>query len=293
MRFTSFMRTASRPLMMLLLTASATVSAGELEERLTEARERLDEAASHLAEIYAEAYADEASSHKSDRAMLGVLLDECCTTDGVELSGVTPGGGADQAGLEAGDVLVQVGEEKLTGKTKTPFEKLTRFMKSVSPGDVVRVVYERDDEKYEVAITTQAHSRQTMRMLKEKVSQIGHDMGTVHTRVYAPDPPAVPGSVALVDVAGDLADYFGVSEGVLVLQEPKRSRVKAGDILLSVDGDEPKDAHHAQKMLAKADEPVGVAVLRKGKRQALTVQPGEFDAKHSSMRVIRIDRSKP
>ena len=281
--------------LVLLVTALlcvGTVHAGEMEERLEEARKRLDQAAAELAEAYAEAYAG-GGKRKHDRAMLGVLLDDCCERSGVVLSGVTPGGGADQMGLQAGDVLVQIDGVALTGSGNDPLKKLTRYMRDVTPGQTVQVTYRRDGEDVETDITTQAHGQQTMRMLQEKVTRLGKDLGNVRTRVFAPEPPLPPSEqLTFVDVDGDLAGYFGVEDGILVLRGPEGdSAVRAGDIILSIDGDEPDDAGDAYSQLAEIDEDTTMAVLRKGQRQAVTVAPGEFGTPHDqSVRIIRIHK---
>ncbi len=262
--------------------------ADEYEKRLEEARKQLDEAAAKLAEAYSAAY--ESGSHKHDRAMLGVLLDDCCVRDGVALSGVTPGGGADQAGLEAGDVLVKVGGVELTGEGNAPLRKLTRFMRDVKAGETVAATFLRGGEQTEVIVTTQAHGQQMMRMLREKVTRIGEDLGTVRSRVYAPEPPLPPRELlTFMDVEGDLASYFGVREGILVLRGPDGdSAMKAGDIILSIAGDAPKDASAAYAQLAGIDGDTDVTVIRQGKRRAVTVSPGEIDT-GADVRIIRIE----
>ena len=278
------------------LPASSWAQSGaDLEKQLDEARSRLDHAAAELAEAYKKAYATR-SKKRSDRAMLGVLLEDCWFCDGVKLSGVTPGGGADQEGLQAGDVLLKVDDVVLEEGPRKPFDNLSHYMEKVTPGDVVVVEYERDGEQLTARITTQAHGAQSMRLLSEKVSRIGEDLGRVHTRVFAPDPPCPPGHegiTTLMDIEGDLADYFDVSSGVLVLREPTKGRVKAGDVIASIDGREVEDAEDAMHRLTRIDEPTAVSVLREGKRRAVTVEPGDFgDDHHTSMRVIRIDRSE-
>ncbi len=271
-----------------LLGGTASAVADEYEKRLEKARKELDEAAARLAEAYSAAY--ESGSHKHDRAMLGVLLDDCCVRDGVALSGVTPGGGADQAGLEAGDILIEVGGTQLTGEGNAPLRKLTRFMRDVKAGDAVATTFLRGGEKTEVTVTTQAHGQQMMHMLREKVTRIGEDLGSVHSRVYAPEPPIPPRELlTFMDVEGDLASYFGVREGILVLRGPDGdSAMKAGDIILSIDGDTPKDASAAYAQLAGIEDDTNVTVMRQGKRRAVTVAAGEITS-GEDVRIIRIE----
>lgn len=57
-------------------------------------------------------------------------------------------------------------------------------------------------------------------------------------------------TAVLVDVHGDLAEYFSVKSGVLVLHVPDRKDgLKAGDILIGIDAAAPVNANDAQTRL--------------------------------------------
>ena len=136
-----------------LLTFSPLTYAGdEFDRQLEEARQQVDEAAKVLGELYRQKYSIKGGENK---AMLGIMLGDKASPDGVELFGVTPGGGAEQAGLEAGDVIVKLDDLSLSD-VDSPMKAMSGYMKGVAPGDKVSVVFERDGESNEVMLTTQA-----------------------------------------------------------------------------------------------------------------------------------------
>lgn len=62
------------------------------------------------------------------------------------------------------------------------------------------------------------------------------------------DPEA--STAVLIDVSGDLAQCFGVKNGILIVHVPKRSGgLQAGDVLLAVDGRQAANATDAQTFL--------------------------------------------
>jgi aminopeptidase YwaD len=69
-------------------------------------------------------------------------------SDGVRLSQVVAGSGAEKAGLREGDVLVRFGDTPLHG-----FEDLLTALKDHKPGDEVRVLYLRDGLDHETMAT--------------------------------------------------------------------------------------------------------------------------------------------
>ena len=81
-----------------------------------------------------------------DSAFIGIQLHQ--VTDGVEITGVLPSGGAARAGLKVGDVIVEVEGERI-------FEpaELMSVVHEHKPGDKVKVRYRRDGKYDEVTVT--------------------------------------------------------------------------------------------------------------------------------------------
>ena len=78
----------------------------------------------------------------------------------------------------------------------------------------------------------------------------------------------------LVEVGKDLGEYFGTSEGFLVVKPPADSvsPLKAGDVLLAIDGRKPQSVEHAFEILHSyaPGEKAKLEVMRKKQRTTLT-----------------------
>jgi putative serine protease PepD len=87
--------------------------------------------------------ADELIATGSSRTpLMGVQLDMAYTDQGARVESVTRGGGADAAGLRAGDVIVQVAERPIDDATE-----LVVAIRSFAPGDSVEITYTRDGQE--------------------------------------------------------------------------------------------------------------------------------------------------
>lgn len=82
------------------------------------------------------------------------------------------------------------------------------------------------------------------------------------------------GDLNLTDLNPGLGEYFGAKSGVLVLETPKDSTIplRAGDVIVSIDGRVPTSEAHARRILGsyEAGETAKVEVLRKQKKLTLT-----------------------
>lgn len=255
----------------------------ELEARLDEARKQLDEAAKRLAEIHEQSFEHsrqaygQAYAFFTKGAMLGVLLGDGGDRGGVVLAGITPGGGAADAGLKAGDELLVIGETRLDGKGAE--KALTNFMKSVQPGEAVALQYRRDGESHDVVVITQGRSDHMAYILDEQFGNFGGDFsfdfnrgdfGQMRHRILTGKGPR------LTDLDEDLGDYFGVDAGVLVLEAPADSELKSGDVLLRLDGEVPQSARDARRTIARADSAIEAEIMRKKRKQTISLAPRSF-----------------
>ena len=269
--------------------AQAGGAASELERNIEEARRQLDEAAQRIKELYTQKYG---RSKGGKRAMLGILLGDRTADEGVEIVGVTPGGGAEAAGMQAGDVIVRIGDLSLAD-TPSPMRGLTRYMKDVAPGDEVQVEFMRGDESQEVAIITRskgAHVSEFIDNLDFDIKFDGLDEmpGLINKVIHQQELAAHK----LMAVDGDLARYFDVDAGVIVLHPDAGSRLKAGDVLLQVGDVEISDLQGAHAALGNIDGEAEVHVKRRGKRREVQVAEGEFAAGEvHKKKIIRIRNS--
>ncbi|MCP5181443.1 MAG: PDZ domain-containing protein [Pseudomonadales bacterium] len=262
----------------------------ELEARIQAARERLDQAAADLGAAYAAVYAEDGVDSK--RAMLGVLLDGEGDENGVGLIGVTPGGGAAAAGITAGDTLIRIGDTSLLG-LKNPGRTLGTELKALAPGDRVEVVYLRKGEEHTVTVETTAMMHgaiaamvQNMAPLVEMVGPAGQRRITIEHG--APD-------LVLVQAEGDLAGYFGVGTGILVLHAPgSQDDLKAGDIVLSIDGKAVDTVDALDRSLVESGKALELVVRRQGQEKAVTFLLGDRESDGTlRFQVMRFDQAPP
>lgn len=292
-----------------LAAAEGENPAREIEARIDEARAQLDDAARKLAELHSEMWRLETTGPRADRPMLGILLQDAGTAAGLTLAGVTPEGGADRAGLQAGDTIVEVNGVRLDagGDTK-PLHALSEALAPVTAGDTVPVTYVRDGASIETELTTYPRGRYMARMMEEKGPWLEslRSLGELEDLEALKDLEAMdvlagkdsedlgdfivraPAGLRLEDVSGPLADYFGVESGVLVMAVPERVPALApGDVLLSIEGEPVTDARTALRRLAASDGDVAARVLRRGEELAVTCTALNDS---QALQVVRTDR---
>ena len=85
---------------------------------------------------------------KRRRVSFGSIPDFSQESGGILLSGVVPGSAAEEAGLTAGDRLVEIDGTAL--ETIYDFQAV---LAERAPGDVVTAVFERDGERHTVEVT--------------------------------------------------------------------------------------------------------------------------------------------
>jgi hypothetical protein len=81
-------------------------------------------------------------------AYLGTIPDMSESPGGVRLTGVRAGSPAEQAGLQRGDVLIQIGDTEIAN-----LYDMTDALRAHRPGDVVKLVYLREGERVEATAT--------------------------------------------------------------------------------------------------------------------------------------------
>jgi aminopeptidase N len=84
------------------------------------------------------------------RVSLGTIPD-FSYSEGCRISGVRAGSPAERAGLQAGDVILQIGETPIAS-----LRDLSEALKARSAGDTVTVTFQRGDEKKSVPVTLEA-----------------------------------------------------------------------------------------------------------------------------------------
>ncbi|MDE0055149.1 MAG: PDZ domain-containing protein [Gammaproteobacteria bacterium] len=259
--------------------AAVTVSAEtpqadeSVEDRLEKAREMLDQAAGKFAEHVNEYVGEFDVKAWSDRPFLGIVI---ATQDeeGVRVASVTPGGGAEDAGIRPEDLVIRVNSARLTG-SQTPIVLLHEALDRVGKDETVEVELLRDGETMTVDVAPQmgmirAHVLNTQPIPFTSFASPSNIWSGWNERRHEQ-----AFGFRLVDIGETLGAYFGVDSGVLVLTAEDGSSLLPGDIVQRVGEDDVADAEGAYMAVAEAEEPVKVVVRRNAKRKTLTIEPIE------------------
>ena len=257
-----------------------------LEKRLEDAQQRLEAAAREVAELSAEAGGPQAMREfefhlpSPRRAMLGVNLGGTeANGSGVKVNGVSPGGAAAEAGVQAGDVIVAIDAKPVaTGRD------LVTAMKDVEPGQKVTLDLRRDAKPVKVTVVARP---------MDQVFFAGPAMTAVGVPGVPPLPPMPPmppmagiafghghqwllegwSGAEFVKVTPALGRYFGTDKGVLVAHAPSDATLglQDGDVIVAIGGREPQSGAHAMRILRsyQPGESVEIRVLRDRKAQTL------------------------
>jgi S1-C subfamily serine protease len=231
-----------------------------------------------------------AFSFNFNRGRIGVVVkaeaDSATDKIGARIEGVTAGGPAEKAGLKVGDIVTRFNGVSLAGADTEdedrsgPGSKLVRLAQALDPGDTVRVDYRRGTENRSATLVAEdvqngvmALSSRSLRgglmvdpdiryRLDEHGPGFAYEFGLPWMRLE------------LVRMNADLAEYFGTSEGLLVVRAPEGEDLplKGGDVILTIDARKPTSAAHAMRILRSYDEgeSVKIDVMRKQKRVTVT-----------------------
>jgi membrane-associated protease RseP (regulator of RpoE activity) len=284
----AIMATAALSVVALPAHAQASDEAA-LEKRLEDAQQRLEAAAREVAELSAEAGGPQAMREfefhlpSPRRAMLGVNLGGTEPNgSGVRVNGVSPGGAAAEAGVQAEDVIVAIDAKPVaTGRD------LVTAMKDVEPGQKVALELRRDGKPVKVTVVARPMDQVFFAGPAIMASEATMVSGMPGVQPLPPMPPMEGMAMAyghawllegwsdaeLVEVTPALGRYFGTDKGVLVARAPSDDALglQDGDVIVAIGGREPQSGAHAMRILRsyQPGESVEIRVLRDRKAQTL------------------------
>lgn len=260
-----------------------TIERSDLHHEIREARAELAEAARRMARLQRQLgahatsleivrrHADQAAGHdrevviefddinglmlNSTPPRLGVLLGGPGSAAANEVIGLTPGGGAEAAGIEQGDRLVSVNGTVVTGSAPA---SIRDAMAGVEAGTSVPVVIERDGEQLSFDVETNSVARELSVFglhpapapdapeFEREIIMMhpdGPQLKKLGMLPELPFPPHAPLFAALghdSELIGNhagLEPYFGTAEGVVVLRiDPENEfALRDGDVVLRLD----------------------------------------------------------
>jgi S1-C subfamily serine protease len=226
------------------------------------------------------------------RVRLGVNVDlqaESTDTIGARLEGVTPGGPADKAGLRAGDIITRLDGQPLVSRTAAgrngrqsiPGMRLIELAAKLEPNDTVAVEYRRGNDRHTASLVTADevstftfNTDSTRFTYNRLLPMVRGGMGRLEAPAALWMFGSPLGELELAPINPELGEYFGVTEGVLVIDAPDDSALKlrGGDVVLTVDGREPSNPQHLLRILRSYEpgETVRMEIQRNRRRETIT-----------------------
>jgi len=237
------------------------------------------------------------------RARLGLKVNlQAQETDsiGARVDAVTPGGPAAKAGIRSGDVITRLdGNSVLTAPElpgmpgrSLPGLRLIELAARLGPNDTVLVEFRRGAERKTVSLITAGDSKSfemgSRVVLPRDLGQQNYDA----MRAMGSDPdigdldirlPRLAmlygGELSELELAPlnpDLGQYFGTSEGILVISAPRKSSLglRGGDVVLAVDQRKPASPSHLLRILRSydRDESFKIDIMRNRKHETVTAK---------------------
>ncbi len=209
---------------------------------------------------------------------------------GVGVTEVVKDSPAEKAGLRKDDVIL-----RFDGESVTSVRKLTRLVGESSPDQTVRLTVSRGGAEQELTATlTKRKMDDVIGGSMPRILREGDENGT---RVFpAPSwPPSIAGGdepwvfslgganrrigVSTQTLTKQLADYFGVSAGVLITSVSENSPaakagLKAGDVITAIDGEKVSSPGDIVRSLSKKETgDVSLTVVRDRNTRTVTLTP--------------------
>jgi serine protease Do len=184
---------------------------------------------------------------------------------GVEITRVSPDSPAERAGLKAGDVLLTYNGTKIDG-----IEQLSRLVRETPVGRDVKIELWRNGSAQTVTARIGQHP------LPGLPEGFNWRMPDIPRMIQGMRSPLL--GIEAESIDGQLAQYFGVSDGVLVRSVMKgslaeKAGIKAGDVITRVDDARVTSAADISNRLRTArGKTVSIALMRDHKETSVNIE---------------------
>jgi membrane-associated protease RseP (regulator of RpoE activity) len=269
----------------------------EVEVRMREAEQAMAVAAQQMGQLSMRQLPRVAMVERIVQANRGPVLgvsisaeDNDDPVEGVSVIGVSPGGAAAEAGLQAGDVITAVNDESLTADNgKEANQKLLDFMRGVEDGDELEIEFLRDGKTQTVELSPRPMHVGSFSFDFDGEDfvipdiEVVHEVPRVNRFVWVTESGGF-GDMELVKLTENLGNYFGTTEGLLVVRAPENEDLKLsdGDVIQSIDGREPTSASHAMRILGsyESGETLTIEIMRDKRKQTVSIEVPDNENEH-------------
>ncbi len=194
---------------------------------------------------------------------------------GAMITDVVADSPADKAGLKQDDIIISLNGAKITDS-----DDLVEAVEKAQPGDKVELKLYRDGKPMNLSFALgSSDGRTSLRITPRSKQNYSYWFGNTGKERYM--------GVSLTSLTNQLREYFGVekNEGVLVNSVEKdspaeRAGLKAGDVLLAVDGRKVTDASEVHELIQdlKTGDKANLTVVRNKTEMKMPVELAERDA---------------
>jgi serine protease Do len=202
---------------------------------------------------------------------------------GVEVKSVTPDGPAAKAGIKEADVVLEYNGQRVEGR-----ESLLRMVRETPAGREAKLLVWRNGAAQNVNVMLGTRPRTVVTHLDREFSFEMPEMPDIRIPPIPPLPD-MPRSmmswrstalgVESESLSSQLAEYFGVKEGVLVRSVVRNSPaekagIKAGDVIVKLDGTavtSPREITSVLRSLRGTKRTLPLVLVRERKEMTVTV----------------------
>jgi serine protease Do len=192
---------------------------------------------------------------------------------GVEVTSVTEDSPASKAGIKPGDVILEFNAQHVDGGAQ-----FVRMVQEMPAGRKAEMQVWRNGAKQSLAAVIGSRQERALVFALPSVPP------------FPPEPPMIPDTphdmfswrstalgVETESLNSQLADYFGVKEGILVRAVTKGSAadaagLKAGDVITKIDGQVVGSPRSVAPLLRKSGKNVSLTLMRNHKEITLNVK---------------------
>lgn len=246
----------------------------QARREMEQAQQQMAAASRKMAELYRVQVEDLGRGYRDlvqRRGFIGATIDD--RDGGARVIAVTPGGPADEAGIETGDVITAVNGTVVAGEH--PSQGVIELLGEVEPGATAILTVRRGDEEKTFNVETSENSPFWIFSGRGSPAPFAAPGSQRALRVFG-----TPGffstrwgDMELVPLSEQLGSYFGTTDGLLVVRAPSDDDIGLldGDVILEIGGRKPTSPEHAMRILASfaPGETLELTIMREQRRRTL------------------------